>query len=99
MCHQTVSLVARHLEQTGLPTVVLGSAKDIVEECGVARFLFTDFPLGNPVGRPYDQAMQRQVVGMALNLFDSAFAPRTTITAPFSWGDDEWRRTYMEIKR
>ena len=54
-CRQTVSLLARHLENNGIPTVVLGSGKDIVEHCAVARFLFIDFPLGNPCGKPYDQ--------------------------------------------
>ena len=32
-----MSLVSRHLEANGIPTVVIGSARDIVEECGVAR--------------------------------------------------------------
>src|SRR5204862_8193502 len=41
VCHQTVSLVARHLEANGLPTVVMGCAKDIVEYCGVPRFVFS----------------------------------------------------------
>ena len=41
-----MSLVARHLESSGISTVVIGSARDIVEECGVPRFLFVDFPLG-----------------------------------------------------
>jgi hypothetical protein len=36
-----VSLVARHLEADGLPTVIMGCAKDIVEHCGVPRFLFS----------------------------------------------------------
>ncbi len=27
---------------------------DIVEYCGVPRFLFSDFPLGNAAGRPHD---------------------------------------------
>ena len=40
-----MSLVARHLEENKIPTVVVGSARDVVEECGVARFLFADFPL------------------------------------------------------
>ena len=31
VCHQTVSLVARHLEANGIATVVMGCAKDIVE--------------------------------------------------------------------
>ena len=53
VCHQTLSLVARHLEANGLPTVIIGSALDVVEHCGVPRFLFTDFPLGNPCGHPW----------------------------------------------
>ena len=35
----------------GIPTVVMGCAKDIVEHCGVPRFLFSDFPLGNAAGQ------------------------------------------------
>ena len=60
--HQTVSLTARHLEAAGMPTVILGSALDVVEHCGVPRFLFTDFPLGNPCGKPFDTAMQEAIV-------------------------------------
>ena len=40
-----MSLVARYLEAHGMPTVIIGSALDIVERCGVPRFLFVDFPL------------------------------------------------------
>lgn len=97
MCHQTVSLAARHLEENGVPTVVLGSARDIVEECGVARFVFTDFPLGNPCGKPGDAGMQRSIVGMALDLVERAWAPRTTVQTPFRWDSDEWRDNYMRV--
>ncbi|MHC2334097.1 hypothetical protein ACVIW0_003386 [Bradyrhizobium sp. USDA 4454] len=44
VCHQTVSLVARHLEANGIPTVVMGCAKDIVEHAAVPRFLFSRLP-------------------------------------------------------
>ena len=54
VCHQTVSLVARHLEANGISTVVMGCAKDIVEHAAVPRFLFSDFPLGNSAGKPHD---------------------------------------------
>ncbi len=98
MCHQTVSLVARHLEAHGIPTVILGSARDIVEQCGVPRFVFTDFPLGNPCGKPYDAAMQRAIVGSGLDLLESARAPRTTVQTPFVWSPDQsWRDEYMRI--
>jgi len=97
VCHQTVSLVARHLEDNGIATVVIGSARDIVEECGVTRFLFTDFPLGNPCGKADDPEMQRGVVGMALDLLEKAWAPRTTVQAPFRWPDDQWRHNFMRV--
>ena len=97
MCHQTVSLVARHLEENGVPTVVMGSARDIVEECGVPRFLFTDFPLGNPSGKPWDTEMQRSIVGMAFDLLEQAWMPRTTIQTPFEWHDGAWRDAFMRV--
>jgi hypothetical protein len=93
-----VSLVARHLEQGGISTVVVGSARDIVEHCGVPRFLFTDFPLGNPCGKPWDVEMQRRIVGQALDLLESAVAPRTTVQTPFLWNEDSsWRERYARI--
>jgi hypothetical protein len=93
-----VSLVARYFEANGIPTVIVGSARDIVEQCGVPRFLFTDFPLGNPCGKPYDPAMQRSILGLALELLETARQPRTTVQAPFQWDSSgEWRATYMQL--
>ena len=97
MCHQTVSLVSRQLESAGIPTVIIGSARDIVEEAGAARFLFVDFPLGNPCGKPDDTRMHREIVELALGLAGSAVAPRTTLQAPHRWGTDDWRDAYMAI--
>jgi hypothetical protein len=93
-----VSLVSRQLEENGIPTVVIGSARDIVEECGVARFLFSDFPLGNPCGRPYDVEMQRAIAAMTLDLLESARLPRTTVQTPFRFSDDEsWKSNYARV--
>ena len=91
-----MSLIARHLEANGISSVVLGSALDIVEHCGVARFAFVDFPLGNPCGKPYDRAMQRQIVEAALALLETATEARTTRRLPYRWSADEtWRDRYM----
>ena len=99
VCHQTISLVARHLEANGIPTVIIGSALDVVEHCGVPRFYFTDFPLGNPCGHPYAPDMQREIVRSALQLFETATAPRTTVKAPFAWKEDGaiWRARYGRV--
>jgi hypothetical protein len=87
-----VSLVARHLEAHGIPTVVFGCARDIVEHCGVPRFIFSDFPLGSPCGRPFDVAMQRHIVRMGLELIESATQPGTTVVTPYEWSQDSsWK--------
>jgi hypothetical protein len=92
-------LVARHLEANGIPTVIVGSALDVVEHCGVPRFLFTDFPLGNPCGHPGRRDMQKQIVRQAVELLETACAPRTTVQAPFSWKEDDpdWRSRYGRV--
>ena len=93
-----MSLVARPLERAGISTVIVGSALDIVEYCGVPRYLFTDYPLGNPCGKPWDVEMQRRIVGHALDLLESAVVPRTTVQTPFLWSEDaSWRETYARI--
>ena len=93
-----MSLVARHLEDNAIPTVIIGSAKDIVEHCGVPRFVFSDFPLGNPCGHPWQGDMQSRIVRLALELLESAEAPRTTLRAPFEWKHDPgWRQRYNRI--
>lgn len=93
-----MSLVARYLEAQGLPTVLIGSARDIVEHCGVPRFLFSDFPLGNPCGHPWNKSMQRETVRLALGLLVTASEPRRTVRSPFEWRDDPgWRDRYNRV--
>ena len=100
MCHQTVSLLARHLEEDGIPTVIMGCAKDIVEHCGVPRFLFSDFPLGNQAGRPFDVESQRQTLELALRVLESAPASRTTVQSPLRWSADAaWKRDYNDLSK
>lgn len=92
-------MVARRLEAEGIPTVIIGSARDIVEECGVSRFVFTDFPLGNPVGKPQDAQMQADTLELAFRVLETAIVARTTVQNPVQWspGDDGWRERFMSI--
>jgi len=100
VCHQTVSLVARHLEANGISTVIMGCAKDIVEHCGVARFLFSDFPLGNGAGKPHDPGSQETTLELALVLLETAAEPRTTLQSPLKWSESaEWKLDYCNVER
>jgi len=93
-----VSLTARHLEANGIPTVVMGCARDIVEHAGVARFLFSDLPLGNSCGKPGDPESQRGLVAMALDLLETASAPRTTVQSPSRWAEDSsWKDDFYRL--
>jgi hypothetical protein len=95
-----VSLTARYLEANGIPTVIMGCAKDIVELCGVPRFLFSDFPLGNAAGKPHDPASQAETLALALDLLASASGPRTTRQSPQRWNEDaEWKLDFQNIER
>lgn len=95
-----MSLAARHFEENGIPTVVIGSARDIVEHCGVPRFVFSDFPLGNPCGHPWDREMQAATLRLALDVLEGATGPRTTVTSPFGWKpeDPDWRDRYNRVR-
>ena len=100
MCHQTVSLAARYLEEHGIPTVVMGCAKDIVEYVGVPRFLFSDFPLGNPTGKPHDRESQALTLELALRVLETAPGPRTTVQNPLIWSaDPDWKLDYSNVAR
>jgi D-proline reductase (dithiol) PrdB len=100
VCHQSVSLAARALEQAGIATVVMGCAKDIVEHVGVPRLLFSDFPLGNAAGRPRDIASQDLTLELALRLLESATAARSTVQSPLRWSDSaQWKLDYCNIER
>ena len=94
-----MSLIARHLEAHRIPSVIMGSAKDIVEHCGVPRFVFSDFPLGNSAGKPNDPASQADTLALALQLLESAPGPRTTVQSPQRWSDEvAWKEEFQNVR-
>ena len=100
VCHQTMSLAARMLEENGIATVVMGCAKDIVEHVGVPRFLFSDLPLGNAAGRPKDAVSQAFTLDLALSVLETAPAPRTTVQSPLRWSASaDWKLDYCNVDR
>lgn len=100
ICHQSISLLARYLEEAGIPTIIIGAAKDIVEYCGVPRFVFNDFPLGNAAARPGDSQSQHIIFNLALDVLEFAPGPRTTVQSALRWSEDpRWKLDYMNVER
>jgi len=66
----------------------------------VPRFLFSDFPLGNPAGRPKDPDSQTITLGLALDVLESAPAARTTVQSPLVWNaNPDWKLDFQNVAR
>jgi len=97
ICHQTMALVARHLEDEGVSTICLVSALDVVRSVNPPRAAFLDYPLGHTAGRPNDPAEQYAVARQALACLENMATPGTIETLPFQWAQDEqWKRDLLE---
>lgn len=75
LCHQSVSLVARALEQAGLPTMTLAVVKDVVEFVRPPRAAFYEGELGSVAGRPNWPEHQRRILDEALRLLEPMDQP------------------------
>ena len=99
VCHQSVALAASALEEAGIPTVIMGCAKDITEQVGVPRLLFSNFPLGNGAGLPHDVESQIETAHMAVQMLETAERPRTTQQSPIVWpGAADWQKDYSNAE-
>jgi D-proline reductase (dithiol) PrdB len=95
VCHQSVALAAHALEAAGIPTVIMGCAKDILEHVGVPRLLFSNFPLGNGAGLPHDRVSQMETARAAIGMLETADTPRTTQQSSGVWsGEADWQKSY-----
>jgi len=96
VCHQTVGLIARQLEISGVPTVTMTSALDITEAVGPPRSVFLDYPLGHTSGRPHRPELGLEIVANALAAFADADRPGWIGRQPFRWAeDDSWKDSVM----
>lgn len=67
-----MGLIARAIEESGIPTVSLANLKGAILRVKPPRTLVTRFPRGQTVGPAGDAATQRAVVLAALNLLATA---------------------------
>jgi hypothetical protein len=97
-----VGLVANGIEARGIPTLVVGTVRDIMEQTRAPRSVFVDFPVGRTFGRPGDAARHREVLAAALAQAGAFGSPGEVRDLPFQWaGDDRaWEdRIRAEVTR
>ncbi len=75
LCHQSVSLAARALERSGLPTMTLAVAQDVVESVRPPRAVCYAGELGSVAGRPNWPEHQRRILDEALRLLEPMDQP------------------------
>jgi hypothetical protein len=76
----------------------MGCARDIVERAGAPRFWWSDFPLENSAGKPYDLGSQNATLAGALQLLSTSQHPGVCTQSPQVWSDNEdWKRDFMDV--
>jgi hypothetical protein len=75
LCHQSVSLIARALEDDGIPTMTLAVAQDVVQSVRPPRAAFYEGELGSVAGLPNWPEYQRRVLDEALRLIEPMDQP------------------------
>ncbi len=82
-----MGLVARVVEEAGIPTVNVSTGRDITALVRPPRSLFVNFPMGNTFGRPRDTAKQTEILKAALDLVVRAETPGVLVDWPDAWGE------------
>jgi len=99
VCHQSVGLIARIIEEAGVPTVSFTSARTITERANPPRSVFIDLPLGHTAGAPNDLVGQRQLLTDGLVAGFGLIEPGTIVDLPFRWIDDDWKAAPLSWSR
>jgi D-proline reductase (dithiol) PrdB len=75
LCHQSVSLVARAIEQAGISTMTLAVDKEVVQSVRPPRAAFYEGNFGSVAGLPNWPEHQRRVLDEALRLIEPMDQP------------------------
>lgn len=75
LCHQSVGLVARAIELTGIPTMTIAVLKDVVESVRPPRVALYDGQLGSVAGKPNFPEHQRRILDESLRLIEPMDQP------------------------
>jgi len=75
LCHQSVALAARAIEQAGFPTMTLAVERDLVEIVRPPRAGFYEGQIGSVAGQPNWPEHQRRVLDEALRLIEPLDQP------------------------
>jgi len=85
-----VGLIARAVEEAGIPTVSLSSAYDLTLLVKPPRTFFVNYPLGHTSGKPFDRENQTAILKEALGKAGEIAEPGAIVALPYVWDDLTW---------
>jgi hypothetical protein len=83
-----VGLLTRVVEEVGVSTVYIGSARDMMTQVKPPRPVFLDFPLGHQCGKAFDRELQISIIKDALNTVRTLEEPGRIVDLPYDWGEE-----------
>ena len=96
MCNRSGGLIARTLEQEGIPTVLVMMYKEMADKVRPPRVAHVRFPFGRPFGEPGNALQQRVIVEDALRVLETATVPGTIVELPYRWRREDYGRILEE---
>jgi D-proline reductase (dithiol) PrdB len=84
------------MEEAGIPTIYLGSCKDMMARVKPPRSAFLNFPLGRQCGKPNDPELQLSILKATLDVLMTASTPGEIVDLPFEYGEPFSWKSYTE---
>lgn len=85
-----MGLIARAVEEAGIPTTSLSSAYDLTALVKPPRSFFVNYPLGHTAGKPFDRENQMAILKNALGRAKEITESGAIVELPFLWDDPTW---------
>ncbi|MGH9339337.1 MAG: glycine/sarcosine/betaine reductase selenoprotein B family protein [Acidobacteriota bacterium] len=85
LSHQSMVVLQRAIESSGIATVSIGLCRDVIEYVGAPRAVHYRFPFGFTLGDVNDAALQLRILKDALRLIEDADQPGATVELPYEW--------------
>jgi D-proline reductase (dithiol) PrdB len=99
ICNQTVGLIQREIEKTGIPTIGISIVREYTEKVKPPRTVYLRWPFGHPLGEPFNSAQQRAVLSEAFKELFSIQRPGEIIDLPFKWRREKYNNYNLEELR
>ena len=83
-----MGLIQRAVESTGIATISITLSKEITRKIKPPRAVFTNLPMGHPLGFPGQRFRQIQVLRLLLNYLKDIQIPGSIIDLDLTESDD-----------